>query len=33
MGKNMENEQFSLFFALFLSFEYIFKHEDTLATL
>ena len=23
MGKNMENEQFSLFFALFLGFEYI----------
>ena len=33
MGKNMENEQFSLFFALFWGFEYIFKYEDTLATL
>ena len=28
MGKNMENQQFSLFFALFRGFEYIFKYED-----
>ena len=33
MGKNMKNEQFQLFFALFWGFEYIFKYKGTLATL